>query len=117
MFDYVCLKGFHLPETQGCWHEGRLVKLFTFFFPGRKFDQSFLMVFFFFCFLYKMAEFVVQYIYVIACARRKRPPLVRSHHWSPASILLAGMLHISCFFLSNSVLIPPRFESTSRPYL
>ena len=45
VFNYVCLKGCHPPEMQGCWHEGRLVKLLTFCLPGRNFDQCFFRAF------------------------------------------------------------------------
>ena len=39
VFNYVCLKGWHPPEMQGCWHEGRLLIIACL--QGRKFDQSF----------------------------------------------------------------------------
>ena len=66
VFNYVCLNGRHPPEMQGCCHEGRLVKLLTFFFlPGTKFDQSFLGSSI--CFLLQNSRFVVQHMHHCVC--------------------------------------------------
>ena len=83
VFNNVCLKGCHPPEMQECWHEGRLVKLLTFCLPGRQFGHSFLWMFLLFPFT-KWPNLWCDTC-VIAYARRKRPPLVRGHHLSPAS--------------------------------
>ena len=59
-FNYICLKGCHPPEMQGCWHQGRLVKLCTFASQAENFINLFEGVAFVSC--YKMAEFVVQHM-------------------------------------------------------
>ena len=61
VFNYVYLKGCHPLEMQGCWHEGRLVKLLTFCLQGRKFDQSSFVGISFISFN-KMAEGLAQHI-------------------------------------------------------
>ena len=47
---------------------------------------------------------------VTACAKRKRPPLVRGHHWSPASSVLSpeiqarfgDVINISVFYFTGA---------------
>ena len=90
VFNYVCLNGCHPPKMQGCWHEGRLVKLLYFRLPGRKFDQSFLMGVSFVS-VYKIAESVVQQMRNCVCKMQTantgtRPPLVASQYNSLNSI-------------------------------
>ena len=92
--NHVCLKGCHPPEVQGYWHKGRLVKLLTFCLPDRKFDQSFLGVFLLFPFT-KWPN-LWSNVCVIASARLKWSPLVRGHHWSPASREIFGERGIHC---------------------
>ena len=90
VFNYMNLKDCHPPELQWCWYESRLVKLPVICLFCRKFAQSFLWVFLLFAFT-KWPN-LCRIKWVIACAKRKRPPLVRGHHWSPASTVLAGDL-------------------------
>ena len=92
----MCLKGFHPPEMQGCWHEGRWVDLLTFYLSGRKFDQSFLWVFLLFSFT-KWPNLWCNTC-VTACAKRKRPPLVRGQHWSPARVLYLSFNFVTVFY-------------------
>ena len=81
VFNYVCLKDCHPPEIQGCWHESRLVKLLAFCLSCRNF-YLFLWVFD----LFPKCPILWSNKCVIAYAKRKRPPLVRGHHWSPVSM-------------------------------
>ena len=83
VFNHACLNGCHPPEMRWCLHEGRLVKLRIFWLPSRKFDQSFLWVFH--LLLFTKWPNLWRNKCAIACAKRKRRPLVCGHHWSPAS--------------------------------
>ena len=56
---------------------GRLVKLLIFCLPDG--DVAFV------SFLQNGQICDATHACVIVCARRKRPPLVRGHHWSPSS--------------------------------
>ena len=95
----MCLKDCHHPELQWCWNEGRLVKLLVFCLIGRNFDQFFFVVFLLFSCRKKC---------VIACAKRKRPPLVRGHHWSPAS----SVTRIKTMYVrARSEVLPSSFAS------
>ena len=80
---FLCLKGCHPPEMEGCWHEGRLIKLLTFCLLGRKLISLFVCVSF--VSFYKMTESVVQHMRNCVCKTQTattgtRPPLVASHY-------------------------------------
>ena len=75
---------------QGCWHEGRLVKLLTFGLPGRKFDQSF----------FREVQSVVQHMHNCGCETQTattgtRLPLVASQY--------SKVLVLLCYCFTSTV--------------
>ena len=85
-FNYLCLMGVSPQQMPRCWHVGGLGKLSTFCLTDREFNQSFLWRFILFPFT--KLQILWSNKYVIALTKRKRPPLVRGHHWSPVSTAL-----------------------------
>ena len=84
VFNHLCLKDCHPPELQWCWNDSRLVKLMSFASQADNLVNLSLYVFLLFSFINRPN--LCRNKCVIACAKRKRPPLVRGHHWSAASI-------------------------------
>ena len=83
-FNYLCLMNCSPREMPRCWDVGGLGKLSPFCLTDREFNQSFLCRFLLFPFT--KLPILWRNKYVIARAEFKRRPLVRGHHWSPASI-------------------------------
>ena len=110
-FNYLCLMDCSPREMPRCWHVGGLGKLSTSCLADTEFNQSFLCRFLLFPFT--KLPILRRNKYVIARTERKRPPLVRGHHWSPASTL--QILEPVCMkvFIGNtvSVLITLKLKS------
>ena len=78
VFNHLCLKDCHPPEQQRCWNGSRLVKLLVFSLLGKTFGQFFFVCVSFVSFINRSN--LCRNKCVIACAKRKRPPLVASQY-------------------------------------
>ena len=93
-------------EMQRCWHKCRLVKLFAFCLPDRIFAH-FLLVFLLFLF----TKWPNLWSNKCVIAKRKRPPLVRGHHWSPASTLSEDAITQVHFDVNSHTFVSPSADS------
>ena len=83
-FNDICLMGCSPQEMPRCWHVGGLGTLSNFCLTDREFNQFFMDIPF--VSFSEVADSMTQQIRNCPyTTKRKRPSLVRGHHWSPAS--------------------------------
>ena len=82
VFNYICQMGCSPREMPRCWLGVAWGNCLLFALQTENFTSLFSGDSF--CFLLQSCRFCDSK-YVIARTKRKRPPLVRGHHWSPAS--------------------------------